>query len=120
MGSLDNFAWRLRLPWRKWRVTIEVENVDELPNRIQGRSAVVVADAGTNKWLVFDCPCRTGHRVMLNIDSRRRPMWKLTSTTPLTVSPSVDVLRPERRCHYFVRQGRIEWVPSHREDDAHV
>ena len=120
MGGLDDIAWRLRLPWRKWRGIAEVENADEIPDLIQGRGAIVVAEDGTKKWLVFDCPCKSGHRVMLNIDSRRRPMWKLASTTPLTVAPSVDVLRPERRCHYFVRQGRIEWVPSHREDNAHV
>ena len=58
------------------------------------------------KWLAFDCPCRTGHQIMLNLDRRRTPYWTVTNTRRLTVSPSIDSYGPGRRCHYFVRQEK--------------
>jgi len=111
MGSL-----RIRLrhwipvPWRKWRVVLTVDAADAIPDHIPSRAAVVVKRDGTPTWVAFDCPCRRGHRVMVNLDPARRPTWALQSASPLTLSPSIDDHSGARRCHFFVKQGRIRWA----------
>src|SRR5437899_8006736 len=44
----------------------------------------------SNEVDLFDCPCRTGHRIMLNADPSRPPYWTLNQVVRLTISPSVD------------------------------
>lgn len=71
---------------------------------------MIVGSPTRHKWLVFDCPCDRGHRVMVNLDPDNRPRWCLTSLTPLTLNPSVDEYSEVGRCHYIVRDGRVIWV----------
>jgi Family of unknown function (DUF6527) len=47
---------------------------------------------------------------MLNLDASRRPRWQVTNLAPLTVAPSIDAITATRRCHFWVRDGRIRWV----------
>ncbi|MGH6950800.1 MAG: DUF6527 family protein [Vitreimonas sp.] len=49
---------------------------------------------------------------MINADKNRRPFWSLgvTPRQRLTISPSVDYAEQRKRCHYFVRGGRILWA----------
>lgn len=47
---------------------------------------------------------------MLPLDPNHRPHWSISYKGSLTVSPSVDYAGADRRCHYFVRNGRIDWV----------
>jgi len=108
--------WRQRLPHRKWRLVLAVEEADEVPERLPRHEAVLVGPAEKPKWIAFDCPCRQGHRVMLNLDRRRMPVWSLVSQRPLTLSPSIDDYT-KGRCHFFLRQGKIKWVPSRTEVD---
>lgn len=104
-------SWWQWLPFWRWRVIGAVESADEIPERLPRNAAVVVGDERHTKWLAFDCPCRKGHRIVLNTDFARRPAWRL-ATDPkghLTVSPSVDFVGDRFRCHYFIRGGKIEW-----------
>jgi hypothetical protein len=89
-----------------------VSSADEIPETLPRNAAILVCDQGPPKWIVFDCPCRTGHRIMLNTDRHRRPTWRvdLRSLDRLSIAPSVDAQNAARRCHYFVRNGRIVWV----------
>ena len=89
-----------------------VAEADQLPDKIQPFGAVLVKSQTRAKWLAFDCPCGSGHRLVLNLDVDRRPCWTVASTAPLTVWPSVDVDTPLRRCHYVIRHGHVEWVPD--------
>jgi hypothetical protein len=104
--------WTSWLPFRRWRVVGIVPSADEVPPILPRNGAVLVCDGGPPKWIVFDCPCRTGHRIMLNTDRQRYPAWRvdLVSLDRLTLSPSVDAHDDKRRCHYLVRNGRIVWV----------
>jgi hypothetical protein len=102
-------AWewvRGYIPGVTWRVGLEVEEADEIPERIPRRTAVVVPE----KWLAFECPCWRGHQIMVNISQARKPTWKVLTSTPLSVIPSVDERTRERHCHYIVRRGHIDWV----------
>lgn len=109
MVSLRHLAARFR--WRrKLAVVGHVDAADEIPEALPRLGAIIVGSEAQLTWLAFDCPCMTGHRIMLNLDQRRRPSWKVTDQTKLTIHPSVDARRPEMRCHYWVRQGKITWV----------
>jgi hypothetical protein len=70
----------------------------------------MVVAGGKPTWLAFDCPCGASHRIMLNLNTARRPSWVLKNYDPLTISPSIDDIAPGRRCHFFVSRGRIHWV----------
>src|SRR5712691_6875807 len=93
-----------------WRIVATVEAADEIPIQIPRRGAVLVGSLKRPKWLAFDCPCNTGHRVMVTLDPRHRPHWKVTDHKKLTVWPSFDYRANERRCHYVIRKGRVLWV----------
>lgn len=112
MAGIERIAWSawLPLPWRRWRVVLRVEAADEIPERLPRRGAVLVASQDHLKWIAFDCPCRERHRIMMNLDPARRPRWQVTKVKPLTLAPSVDDVTTRRRCHFFVRGGRIAWV----------
>lgn len=89
-----------------------VSEADEIPGTLRTYEAALVVSEGISKWLAFDCPCGTGHRVVLNLDAARWPRWTLFADNPLTVSPSVDMDTRERRCHYILYHGHVNWVPS--------
>jgi hypothetical protein len=110
--------WRSwRLPWagRKLRVVEVVDAADEIPDRLPRNGAILVGSLNHPTWVAFECPCVDHHRVMLNLDVRRRPTWAMQSAKPLTLRPSIDESRGAKRCHYFVRNGKVEWVPLNRE-----
>jgi len=98
------------IPWARWKVAAEVSAADEIPTDIPKRHAVIVRNDGKSKWLAFDCPCGGGHRIMLNLDEARRPRWRVTKISPLTIYPSVDDATSTRRCHFFIRGGRVTWA----------
>jgi hypothetical protein len=107
-----------RIPWwqwipfqRRWRVVGIVDEADDVPGRLPRNGGVIVESMGKRKWLVFDCPCRKGHRILLNIFADKAgPHWRIVSDASLTVSPSVDVAHGDQRCHYFIRRGKIIWA----------
>lgn len=95
---------------RRFRVVQYVEAADEIPDELPMRGAVVVGSRDQSTWIAFDCPCDERHRVMLNLDARRKPTWSLRNGKPLTLNPSIDERRPGKRCHYFIRAGRVQWA----------
>ena len=122
---MTDLTWRLRRWWtRTWRMVTAllvvrpwllagiVSEGDEVPDRIPVRRAFLVGIPPNWKWLVFDCPCRTGHRIMLNLDRGRRPHWtiQVSRLRRITVSPSIDYRGSNRSCHYFIRDGRVVWA----------
>lgn len=101
--------WWQWLPLWRWRVLGFVDSADEVPHLLPRNSVILVGASARLKWIVFDCPCRSGHRIMLNGDPKRRPFWRVTSIDRITVTPSID-FHGERRCHYFLREGRVVWA----------
>ncbi len=110
-GSLK-IRWWDRLPFLYWRVAQEVESADEIPIKLPRNGAVVVSAGKMPKWIAFDCPCHTGHRILLNLDTARYPYWRIkrAKRDRLTISPSVDSIEAGKRCHYFIRDGKISWA----------
>lgn len=105
------------LTFRLWRLEATVSDMDQVPPNIRPRRAYLVATPSRRKWLAFDCACSSGHRILLNLDASRRPVWtlRLSRTKALTLHPSVNYHDDHRTCHYILSNGRIEWVapPSH-------
>lgn len=113
MAGVGVIPWwrKIPLPWRRWRMVLFVEAADEIPDRLPHRGAVVVGTMQRPKWIAFDCPCGTGHRVMVNLDQGRRPFWVLREI-PLTLTPSIDDRVDGRRCHFMMTRGRVRWAYS--------
>lgn len=111
MARVGRIAWWqwLPRPWSKWRIVTRVDAGDEVPDRLPTRGVALVGSADKPTWIAFDCPCERGHRLMVSLDQTRRPAWRITSTKPLTVRPSVDDITAERRCHFFISSGKIKW-----------
>lgn len=107
--------WRTtfeRLTFRPWRLEAVVADMDEVPLDIPPCRAYLVGTPSRRKWLVFDCACGGGHRILLNLDPSRQPVWtlQLSKTKVLTLRPSVNYHDDRRKCHYILSNGRIEWA----------
>jgi Family of unknown function (DUF6527) len=88
-----------------------VEAADEIPEKLLRNTAIIVGTALRPKWIAFDCPCQSGHRIMLNLDRDRRPYWQISKVDgPLSLSPSVNYYDGRRRCHYFIKNGKVDWL----------
>jgi len=111
MAGVRPISWWqwIPLPWRKWRLVGTVEAGDEVPDRLPRKGVVLVEHAHRPTWAAFDCPCGRGHRLMVNLDQTRRPVWRVASRHPLSIRPSVDDVTPLRRCHFWITNGRITW-----------
>lgn len=102
--------WKQARRKRLWRIVEVVQEADDIPATIPELGAVLVDSAGFKKWLAIDCPCESGHRVLLNLDPGRWPSWRIIRTAPLSIWPSVDERTGDRRCHYMILDGRIIWA----------
>lgn len=87
-----------------------VAKPSQVPDELPTNAAILTGPSlNSPRWILFDCPCRRGHRVMLNLSGAERPVWRYKGLRKLSLQPSVDDLTLDR-CHYFVRNGLIEWV----------
>ena len=103
--------WRsLALLWRPWGIAGYVRAADEVPEALPPKGVILVGDEANPTWAVLECPCRRGHRLMVNLDRSRRPVWTIDPIKPLTIRPSIDDITPERQCHFVVHRGRIRWA----------
>lgn len=95
-----------------WRIVGEVESADDIPNQLPKRGAVLVVSGKRQKWIAFDCPCGSSHRILLNLDPSRFPYWRVRRGKKgrLTISPSVDSSENGKYCHYFIREGKVAWA----------
>lgn len=116
MARVANVRWwhRLPIPRRKWRIVARAEAADLVPDRLPRRGVALAGPAEHPNWAVFDCPCGRGHRVMINLDPTRRPVWRVLSDKPLSLRPSIDDLAGERRCHFWIRDGLTVWAKDDR------
>ncbi len=87
------------------------ESASQLPTRLPRRTVTVAGSPPA--WAVMECPCGTGHRLMIRIRPHQRATtWQLTDDHGITMKPSIDYITAERRCHFWLRSGRIVWVPA--------
>lgn len=107
--------WWRRRRWTKARYPrldyfSSHSDVAELPPR---RTLAVVGNPDLAKWAIFACPCGHGHSIILNLSPIRRSAWQLkVSKSGPSLYPSVDSLTDERRCHFWLRDGKVHWAPD--------
>lgn len=84
----------------------------DLPEDLHPRGVYLLGGT-TPKWALLDCPCGRGHTVELNLANPARTRWKVTTNRAgqPSIHPSIDY-QGQPRCHYWVRNGRIHWVPN--------
>jgi hypothetical protein len=82
-----------------------------LPVSIPRDTLAIVGSKEDPKWAVFECPCGTGHTIMLNMSSARRPFWRLAegSLGP-SLLPSVDFCDGYTHCHLWLRDGVVRFA----------
>lgn len=115
MAKLVDRLWRVLFSRKgPWQLGDVVDAATDIPLTVQKYNGVLVGSTDHPKWIAFDCPCGRGHRIMLNLDPSRRPVWRMTSTNPLTLRPSVDSVENKRRCHFVISNGRVLWVRDYR------
>lgn len=108
-----NWSRRLRHnPRARITEVVVTHGRGDLPTKLNPRRVYQLGEPG--KWAVLECPCGRGHRLELNLAHPSRTRWTLTTTAgsldgPPSLSPSVDC-KAERRCHFWLREGRVRWV----------
>lgn len=112
MDSSVKFPWWQWLPLWGWRLVAVVGSADEVPECLPRNGVMLVGDVMYPKWIAFDCPCRLGHRIMVNADRQRKPFWGFTMDRRrrVTITPSVDYFDKVKRCHYIMQGGKILWA----------
>jgi hypothetical protein len=105
--------WRAWLPRRRYFIAARVAAADDIPARLPRRAMVIAGPTTAPTWIAFDCPCAERHRILLRLRSQPgRPAWQLATGRRPTLFPSVDAHTGQRRCHFWIRKGRITWVQS--------
>lgn len=112
-------ARELKRLYRRWRLfrrrksfggVVVSGGLEDAHSLYRKNMLVLMSNNNTPKWLRFDCPCRCGAIVALNLMAKHSPRWSITheSDGTLTVSPSIDA----KSCgsHYWIRRSRVEWV----------
>lgn len=101
--------WWHWFPRFRWFIAGTVEHADEVPDHLPSKAAVLVGSLQEPKWLAFDCPCRSGHRILIPLHRQQTPHWRVLAQKPLTVAPSINFQSAQKRCHYFIRGGKVMW-----------
>lgn len=63
--------------------------------------------------VVHKCACGCGEKVVLPLSPEH---WKLTYDGEVTLSPSIGNYQYGCKSHYFIRNGKVVWVESFKEE----
>lgn len=86
-----------------------VERVSDIPINT-GSLIFVVERNGRRQWAIFDCPCRTGHRLTVSLRSDDHPHWSASwRGASVSLHPSLW-LRDACRSHFWIRDNKVKWV----------
>ena len=111
-GMRVGWLKRLLQPWWLLRVSGRVDACDMVPDapyseeqwswlairaRRLGPSLIVPAEEDTDSCSIWI--------------SQRHPLWRIIRYNPLSIWPSIHEITWGRECHFFVRNGRVTWIP---------
>lgn len=87
----------------------KIKSAHPTPDQILPGEVTIMHD-GVDKWACFHCPGGCGVTIKLSLSKNRTPRWAAISDwlKRPTISPSVRQTN-ECRCHFWIRQGRIDW-----------
>jgi hypothetical protein len=108
-GRLTDWWRRQRLGRPKVTRVQQYRSHADVPERIPRRVLAVVGTPAA--WAMFECPCGQGHRIMVRIRPHATGAhWELTRDGRPSLRPSIDSQHPGRRCHFWLRKGRVHWI----------
>jgi Family of unknown function (DUF6527) len=97
---------RARVDQARWYATRA-----DLPEDLPRNQLALIGEPSAPKWAVLECPCGAGHRLQLNLSALRSPHWRMVTVTDApSLFPSIDFHTSQRRCHFWLREGRVDWV----------
>jgi hypothetical protein len=109
LKSIIRWWERLRTTRSLQRVVL-IESMTELPATLAS-NLYVVRRAGYDRRAVFNCPCRCGRRIDLNLVRSHSPYWSLILTKgKATIHPSVWLEGEPCQSHFFIRDSKVVWV----------
>lgn len=103
--------------WRRRHITApRLDRIEryssqaELPESLPRHQLAIVGTPENPKWLVLECPCGSGHRLTVSLAASRQPRWRVVDAeTGPNIFPSIDFNGSKRRCHFWIRDGRVQW-----------
>jgi hypothetical protein len=102
--------------WRKiqrkhaFKRVLIIESMTELPARLNS-NLYIVRRGGHDRRAVFNCPCKCGRRIDLNLVKAGGPQWIFRlEKCKATIEPSVWLLEERCQSHFFIRENNVEWV----------
>lgn len=106
--TISQFLRRLRL----LRFDFLVTRASSLPDKsTMAHGKLTLVESGdVKKWACLKCPGGCGQVISLSLNPNRRPRWRVSEDfwSRPTVHPSVHQ-KNECGCHFWIRQGRIQW-----------
>jgi hypothetical protein len=86
-----------------------VERASEVPEDT-GSLIFLVQRNGSPLWAILDCPCRTGHRLSVNLRQSEEPFWTVRQEGHLvTLHPSLWY-KDQCRSHFWITRNKVKWV----------
>jgi len=104
-------SWRrLRRRTRYKRIAV-VDSMSAIPERLGG-TIYIVRRGGIDRRAAFECPCRCGRTIDLNLFAgSRQPSWSVTTNKgTVTVHPSVWLRSDPCQSHFFIRRNKVIWT----------
>lgn len=86
-----------------------VSVMSAIPNDL-GQDIYIVEKHHRKMWAVFDCPCGTGHRLVVNLARSNRPFWEISvRKNKASLWPSLW-LKGFCDGHFWIRNSRVYWA----------
>jgi Family of unknown function (DUF6527) len=86
-----------------------VERVSDVPEDT-GSFIYLVQRNDRPQWAILDCPCRTGHRLSVNLRLNEQPHWSVRQEGQLvTVHPSLWY-KDQCCSHFWITRNEVRWV----------
>jgi hypothetical protein len=81
-----------------------------IPGLVSSGNPVIERKGELPVWVSLPCPCRCGTILRLNLMRSQFPVWRASvdGRQRLSVSPSVDAT--SCGSHFWIRDGRVDWV----------
>src|SRR5664280_2280536 len=119
MGRVKDRAidWvrRQKLSVPKFTELAYYERQSGAPTSLPRHVVAVIGTIEHPKWATFECPCGTGHTIMVNLSASRRPYWRLSSDKAgPSLSPSIDFRDSYTRGHFWLHDGRVRFTRDSR------
>lgn len=112
----DVLSWFIDWWRRRRRNSARIDRVERyssasvLPEHLNRHVVAIAGDPPA--WAVMECPCGNGHRLKVRVRARdHATVWILDEGVDgPSLRPSIDFNSAERRCHFWLRNGRVTWV----------